>query len=126
MEYIEATRQVGARLANAADHTAGAGAIQLAIEAWKSLAGSDLAWDQFGLELLDIRARFYSDYDDVVVNAAAPVRDDAETRLALTALVEQLARYHERLAADDRDGLSHRLSHDAGAQQLRRAAAALA
>ncbi|WBC08890.1 hypothetical protein [Micromonospora sp. WMMA1947] len=126
MEYIEATRQVGARLADAADHTAAAGAVQLAIEAWKSLAGSDLAWDQFGLELLDIRARLYSEYDDVVVNAAAPVRDDAETRLALTALVEQLARYHERLAVDDRDDLARRLSHDAGAQQLRRAAAALA
>ncbi|MEU8073092.1 hypothetical protein AB0B20_25375 [Micromonospora sp. NPDC049151] len=126
MEYIEATRQVGARLADAADQTAAAGAVQLAIEAWKSLAGSDLAWDQFGLELLDIRARLYSDYDDVVVDAAAPTRDDVETRLALTELVEQLARHHERLAADDRDDLARRLSHDAGAQQLRRAAAALA
>ncbi|MET9300677.1 hypothetical protein ABZX66_15250 [Micromonospora aurantiaca] len=126
MEYIEATRQVGARLADAADHIAAAGAVQLAIEAWKSLAGSDLAWDQFGLELLDIRARLHSDYDDVVVDAAAPARDDVETRLAVTALVEQLARYHERLAADDRDDLARRLTHDAGAQQLRRAAAALA
>ncbi|MBQ1041477.1 hypothetical protein KBX03_03045 [Micromonospora sp. C72] len=126
MEYTEATRQVRARLADAADHTAAAGAVHLAIEAWKSLAGSDLAWDQFGLELLDIRARLYSDYDDVVVDAAAPARDDVETRLAVTALVEQLARYHERLAADDRDDLARRLSHDAGAQQLRRAAAALA
>ena len=126
MEYIEATRQVGARLADAADDTAAAAAIELAIEAWKRLAGTDFAWDHFGLELLDIRARLYPDHDDVVVDAAAPVRDDAATRLAVTTLVEQLAQYHERLAADGRDDLARRLHHDAGAQHLRRAAAALA
>ncbi|MEU4383209.1 hypothetical protein [Micromonospora echinofusca] len=126
MEYIEATRRVGAGLTEATDDTTAAAAVQLAIEAWKCLAGTDLAWDHCGLELLDIRARLYSEYDDVVVDAAAPVRDDAETRLAVTTLLEQLARYHERLAVDDHDDLARRLSHDAGAQQLRRAAAALA
>ncbi|MEK8106549.1 hypothetical protein NKG94_17300 [Micromonospora sp. M12] len=126
MEYAEAAREISARLAEGVDDTLAAGAIQLAIEAWKSLAGTDLAWDHFGLELLDVRARLYSDHGDIVVNADAPVRDDAETRLAVTTLLEQLARYHDRLAADDRDDLARRLSHDAGAQQLRRAAVALA
>ncbi|MEU7673548.1 hypothetical protein AB0C42_01870 [Micromonospora taraxaci] len=125
MTYAEAAREITARLALGVDDTVAAGALQLAIEAWKCLAGTDLAWDRYGLELLDVRARLYSDHDDVVVDAGAPVRDDAETRLAVTALLEQLARYHDRLAADDRDDLARRLSHDAGAQQLRRAVAAL-
>lgn len=126
MEYIEATRQIGARLADAVDDTAAAGAVQLAIQAWQHLAGSDLAWDHFGLELLEIRARFYAEHDDVVVDAAAPERDDTETRLAVTTLVEHLARHHERQAVDDRNDVARRLDHDAAAQQLRRAAAALA
>ncbi|MGC4806137.1 hypothetical protein [Micromonospora sp. DT233] len=126
MEYIEATRRVGAGLTEAADDTAAAAAVQLAIEAWQCLAGTDFAWDRFGLELLDIRARLYSEYDDVVVGAAAPVRDTAETRLAVTTLLEQLACYHERRAVDDHGDLARRRSHDASAQQLRRAAAALA
>ncbi|WP_406083564.1 hypothetical protein OHA01_02115 [Micromonospora zamorensis] len=125
MTYAEAAREITARLARGVDDTVAAGAMQLAIEAWKSLAGTDLAWDRFGLELLDVRARLYSEHDDVVVDAAAPIRDDAETRLAVKTLLEQLARYHDRLAADDRDDLARRLSHDAGAQQLRRAVAAL-
>lgn len=126
MTYAQAAREITARLAHGVDDTAAAGALQLAIEAWKCLAGTDLAWDRYGLELLDVRARLYSDHDDVVVDAGTPVRDDAETRLAVTALLEQLARHHDRLAADDRDDLARRLSHDAGAQQLRRAVAALA
>lgn len=126
MEYAEAAREISARLAEGVDDTLAAGAIQLAIEAWKSLAGTDLAWDHFGLELLDVRARLYSDHGNIVVNADAPVRDDAETRSAVTTLLEQLARYHDRLAVNDRHDLARRLSHDAGAQQLRRAAAALA
>ncbi|MET7879856.1 hypothetical protein ABZS52_23355 [Micromonospora profundi] len=125
MSYPEAAREIAARLAHGVDDTAAAGAVQLAIEAWKSLAGTDLAWDRLGLELLDVRARLYSDHDDIVVAAEAPIRDDAETRLAVTTLLEQLARYHDRMAADDRDDLARRLSHDAGAQQLRRAVAAL-
>ncbi|MEV4824538.1 hypothetical protein [Micromonospora sp. NPDC049274] len=125
MEYAEAAREMMARLADDADDVAAAGVIQLALEAWKRLAGTDLAWDRFGLELLDVRARLYADHD-VVVDAEAPVRDDADTRLVVATLMEQLARYHERQATNDRDDLARRLSHDAGAQQLRRAAAALA
>ncbi|MEU3455350.1 hypothetical protein ABZ671_17395 [Micromonospora sp. NPDC006766] len=106
------------------DDLVAAGAMYLACEAWRQLAGRDLAWDRFGLELLDVRARLYSE-QDVTVDAAAPVRDDAETRLAVTSMVEQLACYHDRCASDHRFGLAERLSHDAGAQQLRRAAAAL-
>ncbi|MEU4779872.1 hypothetical protein [Micromonospora sp. NPDC023633] len=41
-------------------------------------------------------------------------------------LVEHLAQHHDRRAADPHDGLAQRLDHDAAAQQLRRAAAALA
>ncbi|WP_433132829.1 hypothetical protein ACQPWW_14195 [Micromonospora sp. CA-240977] len=126
MTYPEAARETTARLAQDLDDTVAADAIQLAIEAWKSLAGTDFAWDRFGLELLNVRARLYSDHDDVVVDTGPPVRDDAETRLAVTSLLEQLARYHDRRAADDRDDPHRRLSHDAGAQQLRRAVAALA
>ncbi|MET8040538.1 hypothetical protein ABZU25_06690 [Micromonospora sp. NPDC005215] len=124
--YAEAAREITARLAQDLDDTVAADAIQLAIEAWKSLAGTDFAWDRFGLELLNVRARLYSDHDDVVVDTGTPVRDDAETRLAVTSLLEQLARYHDRRAADDRDDLSRRLNHGAGARQLRRAVAALA
>ncbi len=126
MDYIEATKEVCAGSADAWDDTTAAGAVQLAIEAWKRLSGTDLAWDQFGLEMLDIRARLYADHDDVVVDAAAPARDDVETRHAVATLVEHLARYHEYLAASGRDDLARRLDHDAAAQQLRRAAAALA
>ncbi|WBC05305.1 hypothetical protein [Micromonospora sp. WMMA1976] len=126
MDYIEATKVVCADSADAWDDTTAAGAVQLAIEAWKGLSGTDLAWDRFGLEMLDIRARLYADHDDVVVDAAAPTRDDVETRHAVATLVEHLARYHERLAARDDDDLARRLDHDAAAQQLRRAAAALA
>ncbi|WP_030334626.1 hypothetical protein [Micromonospora parva] len=125
MTYAEAAREITARLAQGVDGTVAAGAIQLAIEAWQCLAGTDLAWDRYGLELLDVRARLYSDLDDVVVDAGAPVRDDVETRLAVTTMLEQLARYHDRRAGDDREDLARRLSHDAGAQQLRRAVAAL-
>ncbi|MFF0097716.1 hypothetical protein ACFYO8_00150 [Micromonospora sp. NPDC005257] len=126
MDYIEATREVCAGLADALDDTTAVGAVHLAIEAWKRLSGTDLAWDRFGLEMLDIRARLYADHDEVVVDAAAPARDDAETRRAVATLVERLARYHERLATCDGDDLARRLAHDAAAQQLRRAAAALA
>lgn len=125
VKYVDAAREITARLARGGDDAVAAGAIQLAIEAWKCLAGTDLAWDRFGLELLDVRARLYSDHDDVVVDAGAPVRDDAETRLAVTALLEQLARHHDRLAGEDQGDLARRLSHDAGARQLRRAVAAL-
>ena len=126
MEYMEATRALGERLAAGEDDLAAAGAVQLAIEAWKHLAGVDTAWDRFGLALLDIQARLYSEEVDVVVNAAAPSTDDPELRTAVADLVEQLAQHHERLAADEHTALAQRLNHDAGAQHLRRAAAALA
>ncbi|MEW2386004.1 hypothetical protein AB0873_28480 [Micromonospora sp. NPDC047707] len=125
MKYVEAAKEISARLRGEAGDLAAAAAMHLACEAWKRLAGSDIAWDRFGLELLDLRARLYSDHREVVVEAEAPVRDDAETRLAVTGMLELLARYHERCAVDERFELARRLSHDAGAQQLRRAAAAL-
>ncbi|RKF24671.1 hypothetical protein [Micromonospora globbae] len=125
MKYIEAANQINALLRDEPDDLVAGGAMYLACEAWKQLAGSDIAWDRFGLELLDVRARHYSDHQDVTVDAEGPVRDDAETRLAVTDMVEQLARYHQRCAVDGRLGLAGRLSHDAAAQQLRRAAAAL-
>lgn len=125
MKYVDAAREISSRLRAEPDDLAVAGAMQLACEAWKQLAGNDLAWDRLGLELLDVRARLYADHQDVIVDAEAPVRDDAETRLAVTDMLEQLARYHERCAVDERFDLAARLSHDAGAQQLRRAAAAL-
>ncbi|MEV4210172.1 hypothetical protein [Micromonospora sp. NPDC049662] len=124
-DYNDAARQVADLLAHDADGIAAAGAVQLAIEAWKSLAGTDLAWDRFGLELLDIRARLYSDHDDVVVDAESPTHDDAETRRVVAVLLEQLARHHDRLAADHHDDLASRDLHTAAAQQLRRAVATL-
>ncbi|WP_157551506.1 hypothetical protein [Micromonospora globosa] len=123
MEFPEAARVLGARLAAGDDSLAAAGAVHLAVEAWKHLGGSDPAWDRFGLEVLDVRSRLY--VDDVEVEAAAPNADGPEVRAAVRDLIGHLARHHDRCAVA-RDGLAQRLDHDAAAQQLRRAAAALA
>ena len=123
MEYTEAAQVVSASLAAGGDDLAAAGAMSLALEAWRHLAGTDRAWDRFALELLDIHSRLYQD-QCVAVEAEPPQDDGPQIRAAVTALVEQLARHHERHALDDVD-LAQRLDHDACAQQLRRAAAAL-
>jgi hypothetical protein len=123
MEFPEAARVLSARLAAGDDSLAAAGAVHLAIEAWKHLGGVDPAWDRFGLEVLDVRSRLYE--DDVVVDAATPGADGPEVRAAVMDLIEQLARHHCRCAVAG-DGLAQRLGHEAAAQQLRRAAAALA
>lgn len=125
MEFAEATRLLTARLAAGDDGLAAAGAVHLAVEAWKHLAGSDYAWDRFGLEVLDVRSRLYSGDDEVVVGAAVPEADEPQVRAALMDLVEHLAQHHDRCAATQK-GLAQRLDHDAAAHQLRRAAAALA
>ncbi|MEH1017890.1 hypothetical protein V6U90_33135 [Micromonospora sp. CPCC 206060] len=125
MEFADATSALTARLAAGNDDLAAAGAIHLAVEAWKRLSGGDAAWDRFGLELLDVRSRLYSD-DDVVVDATVPATDGPHLRHAVMDLVEQLAQHHDRRAVHPDNGLAQRLDHDAAAQQLRRAVAALA
>ncbi|MFD0783728.1 hypothetical protein ACFQZ8_07360 [Micromonospora azadirachtae] len=123
MEFLEAATVLSARLAAGDDSLAAAGAVYLAIEAWKHLGGVDPAWDRFGLEVLDVRSRLYE--DDVEVDVAVPDADGPEVRAAVMDLIGHLARYHVRRAVAE-DGLAQRLDHDAAAQQLRRAAAALA
>lgn len=123
MEFAEAANVLTVRLAAGDDSLAAAGAVHLAIEAWKHLGGFDPAWDRFGLEVLDVRSRLYE--DDVVVDAAAPDTDGPEVRAAVRDLIEHLAQHHDRCAVAQ-DGLAGRLDHDAAAEQLRRAAAALA
>ena len=123
MEFPEAATILSARLAAGGDSLAAAGAVHLAIEAWKHLGGVDPAWDRLGLEVLDVRSRLYE--DDVVLDAAAPDADGPEVRAAVRDLIEHLAQHHDRRAVAE-DGLAQRLDHDAAAQQLRRAAAALA
>lgn len=122
MEFAEAANVLTVRLAAGDDGLAAAGAVHLAIEAWKHLGGVDPAWERFGLEVLDVRSRLYA--DDVIVEAAAPDADGPEVRAAVRDLIEHLAQYHDRRAVAE-DGLAQRLDHDAAAQQLRRAAAAL-
>ncbi|MEV4830609.1 hypothetical protein AB0K25_20100 [Micromonospora sp. NPDC049257] len=122
MRFMEAAEVLAARLADGDDDLAAGGALQLMIDAWRYLGGSDPAWDRFGLEVLDVRSRMYP--DEVAVAADVPDADRPQLRTAVRDLVEQLARHHERHAVDH-DDLAHRLSHDATAQQLRRAAAAL-
>lgn len=126
MEFVEATSTLTARLAAGNDDLAAAGAICLAVEAWKHLAGEDTAWDRFGLEILDVRSRLYTHYDDVVVDTTLPTTSSAHIRDAVRELVAQLARYHDHRALDADIALSERLDHNAVAQQLRRAVAALA
>ncbi|MFI7511582.1 hypothetical protein ACIBSS_32715 [Micromonospora aurantiaca] len=123
MKFVEAAEALAARLADGNDDLAAGGAVQLMIEAWQYLGGFDPAWDRFGLEVLDVRSRMYS--DEIVVDADAPEVDHPQLRLAVIDLVEQLARHHERHAVNQ-DHLARRLHHDATAQQLRRAAAVLA
>ncbi|MFD6563016.1 hypothetical protein [Micromonospora profundi] len=126
MNFVEAASALNARLAAGDDNLAAAGAVFLAVEAWKKLSGRAVAWERFGLAILDVRSRLYSEDDDVVVDATAPEADGPLVRAALIDLVEQLARYHSRRAVHSGDGLAQRLEHDAVAQQLRRAAIALA
>jgi hypothetical protein len=123
MDCTKAARTVGDNLIAGGDEFAAAGAMYLALQAWRHLAGADKAWDRLGLELLDVRGRLYAGQDVVV--EAAPPHDGPGTRAAVVALVEHLARHHEALAAGS-GPLAQRLDHDAGVQQLRRAAAALA
>jgi len=124
MDYTQAARAVAASLAAGDDEMAAPGALHLAIQAWRHLADGDAAWDRFGLELLDLRTRLYPD-DDVAVEVDAPPHDGPELRAVLSELVEELARYHQRLAANSDLALVQRLEHDAAAHQLRRAVAVL-
>ena len=123
MDYTDAVRTVTTNLAAGGDEFAAAAAISLALQAWKQLGGTDSVWDRIGLDLLEVRGQLYPD-QDVRVAAADPTADPA-TRAAVAALLEQLAGHHQQLAAGD-GPLAERLAHDAGVQQLREAAAALA
>jgi hypothetical protein len=123
MEYTEAARAVSDALAGGDDDLAAAGAMYLALQAWRHLADTDPVWDQFGLQLLEVQGQLYAGQDVVV--EADPPRDGSRTRSAVTTLVEQLARRHEALSAEA-GPLAHRLTHDACAQQLRRAVSVLA
>ena len=124
MDYTQAARAVYASLAAGDDEMAAPGALHLAIQAWRHNAEADTAWDRFGIELLDVRTRLYPS-DDIAVEADAPAGDGPELRAVLSELVEELARYHQRLAANSNLALAQRLEHDAVAQQLRRAVAVL-
>jgi len=123
MEYTTATRAVRDNLATGEDDLAAAGALDLALQAWRTLAAEDAAWDRLGLELLDVQGRLYVDQDVTV--EADPPRDGPQTRAAVRELLESLAQHHEALAAAT-SPLAQRLDHDAGARQLRHAAATLA
>ena len=123
VEYTDAVRTVITSLAAGGDDFAAAGAISLALRAWRQLGGTDPVWDQVGLDLLEVRDRLYPD-QDVTVAAADPAADP-QTRAAVAELLEQLALHHQQLAGGDAP-LAERLAHDAGVQQLRDAAAALA
>ncbi|MFY1595903.1 hypothetical protein [Micromonospora sp. WMMD737] len=125
MEFVKAIGALTARLAAGNDDLAASGAIYLAVAAWKHQAGEDTAWDRFGLEVLDVRSRFYTHYD-VVVDTTVPTAANTHIRNAVRELVAQLARYHDQRALDADRTLSERLDHDAAAQKLRRAVAALA
>ncbi|MFI7080921.1 hypothetical protein ACIBO1_26815 [Micromonospora sp. NPDC049903] len=126
MEFTEATRALSARLAAEDDDLAAAGAVYLAVAAWKAVSGEDTsAWDRFGLEMLDVQARFYGD-DQVEVDATVPGGDRPQVRTAVADLIVHLARHHDRKANASGNDLARRLDHDAAAEQLRRAAAALA
>lgn len=122
MNYTEAVQAVGDNLANGDDDLAAAAAMHLALQAWRHLAAADATWDGLGLNLLDIQHRLYRDQDVAV--EADPPRDGPGTRAAVAELLQRLARHHEALAIGNRP-LPDRLEHDAAAQQLRRAAAAL-
>ncbi len=124
MDYLHVARAVAASLAAGDDEMAAPGALHLAIQAWRYLADGDAAWDRFGLELLDLRTRLYPD-EDVAVEADAPPDDGPVLRAVLSELFEELARYHQRIAANSNLALAQRLEYDAAAQQLRRAVAAL-
>jgi len=124
MDYTQAARAVAASLAAGDDEMAAPGALNLAIQAWHQLAETDTAWDRFGLELLDLRTRLYPG-DDISVEADAPPGDGPELRAVLGELVEELARHHQRLAANGDLALAQRLEQDAAAHQLRRAVAVL-
>jgi len=123
--FAEASREVAEQLATSnqpGDPRAWA-AIYLAVEAWRQLADDTGAWDYFGLEVLDVRARHYYDqHVEVLVGAAC---SDLDTRAAVCEMVTQLAGHHARIAASETLQLVDRLSHDATARQLQRAVAAL-
>lgn len=124
MEYIEAIHEIRSRLSTGGDRYAAAAALHLAIEAWSNFAGGDPAWDQVGLELLDLRGRLYLD-EDVAVDAEPPSGDSVQVRTAVSALLQELAAHHDRLARYGHGDLTVRLDHDAGAEQCRQAAAVL-
>ena len=122
MEYTSALAAIRDHLAAGDGEFAPAGAIHLILRAWEQLAAGDAVWDRLGLEILDVQRRLYRG-QDVAVDVE-PAQDGPQTRAAVCEVLEQLARHHEQAAGSGE--LASRLSHDAAAQQCRRAAALLA
>jgi len=122
MEFSEAVRAVTASLAAGGDPHAAAAAIWLALQAWRHLGDLDPVWDRVGVDLLEVRDRFYADQDVQV--ETEPPGDRRAARTAVAVLLGRLADHHLALAAVD-GPLPIRLAHDAGAERLREIAAAL-
>src|SRR5262249_40084964 len=99
MKYANAVQATSAVLAQGGDPLAAAGAVDLAMQAWRDLAGADAAWDYFGLGLLEVCTRLYP-HRDVAIHADPPPSDGPTLRGAVADLIEELARYHEREAAN--------------------------
>ncbi len=125
MNYLDALCRATVDLNDGDADAAAQAALQLAIGAWRQLAGVDRAWDVFGLELLDVADRLYP-YPDVAVNAEPPESDDPQLRAAVVDLVGALAQRCDRVAADETLPLTERLRHSAAGEQLRHAQTALA
>ncbi|GLW35225.1 hypothetical protein [Actinoplanes regularis] len=123
MDFMEAAQTVGADLGTGGQQHAPAGALFLAVLAWRELGDADPVWDQVGLVLLDVQQRLYPEHN-VGVEVQAP-QDGPRTRAAVAALITRLAEHHHAMAADGTGALPARLDHDAAAQQLRHAAAVL-
>ena len=124
MDYTEAARSASRELGSDDGDELAQAALQLALQAWRSLSGDDPAWDRFGLELLDVRDRLYP--TTTVTTVTAPLYcDGLEIRQMVAELVETLAARHRRVAGDEDRPLAERLDHDGAAVQLRRAAATL-
>jgi hypothetical protein len=123
IEYSEAVRAVAAGLADGGDEYAAAGSIWLALQAWKHLGAADPIWDRVGPDLLEVRDRLYAD-QDVRIDVEPPT-DSRAARALVAALLDRLADHHLALAATA-GPLPNRLAHDAGAEQLRDIATALA
>lgn len=124
MEYTTAAQTVRENLAAGTDEHASSAALNLALQAWRTLAAGDATWDLLGLELLTVHARLYVEEQEVRVEADPP-SDGPQTRTAVRDLLETLAQHHELMSVAGSGPLSRRLDHDAAAQQLRRAAAEL-